>query len=197
MNDSGDMFFSIPNMEYFSKNGAPFSGIYSEHTYFLNKVNMIYLLNKSNYEVCAIKYFKNHSIFFHCKKNNNLNISTLSLKQYNLSNEYIFDKTNKYFSELVSNINNKIQNKKNIFIFGCHQNSQILLHFGLNSENIVCILDNDKNKQGKYFYGTNLLCKSPDIISNIEEPIVICHIGVYTKEVKIQLDKMNKKIIWY
>jgi 2-polyprenyl-3-methyl-5-hydroxy-6-metoxy-1,4-benzoquinol methylase len=41
LNDNGEMFFGIPNMEYISeKSIAPFFGVFFEHTIFYNRENM-------------------------------------------------------------------------------------------------------------------------------------------------------------
>ena len=86
---------------------------------------------------------------------------------------------------------------KNVYIFGCHTNTQIMIYLKLNIDNITIILDNDTSKHNKYFYGTNLLCKSPNILNNIDNPKVICYIGNYTEEVKEQLKTINENIEFY
>ena len=52
----------------------------------------------------------------------------------------------------------------------------ILLYMKLNISNITCILDNDTSKQNS-FYGSSLICKSPNIIKEIDNPMIICYIG--------------------
>jgi SAM-dependent methyltransferase len=45
LDDNGEMFFGVPNMEFIAKNElCPFLGIFFEHTIFLNKINITYLL---------------------------------------------------------------------------------------------------------------------------------------------------------
>ena len=69
LNDNGEMFFGIPNMEYIAeKSIAPFFGVFFEHTIFYNRENITYLLHKNNFELINIHYYGNHSIFFHVKK---------------------------------------------------------------------------------------------------------------------------------
>ena len=55
---------------------------------------------------------------------------------------------------------------------------------GLITKSIVNLLDNDIYKQEKRLYGTNLIVKSPKILSNIVKPIVILKAGVYNNEIK-------------
>lgn len=197
LDDNGDLFISAPNMEHYGYTHSPFLGIHFEHTYFLNRINTIYLLNKSNFVVKNIINYNTHSLFYHCKKEKNLNTSIDMVKQYNITSKYFFDTKINYYKELVSSINKKILNcNSHIYIFGCQTNTLMLIYFKLNTENVKFILDNDKTKQNKYFYGTNLTCKSPEILSTVDNPYVICYIGEYTNEVKIQLNNINNNITY-
>ena len=45
------------------------------------------------------------------------------------------------------------------------------------------ILDNDKNKQGRRLYGTNLRVYSPSVLQSLDSPIVIVKAGTYTNEI--------------
>ena len=69
-----------------------------------------------------------------------------------------------------------------------------MLYFGLNTDYIKYILDNDPKKWDKKLYGYQLLCKKPDIIKNIKMPLIICNIGTYTDEIKIQLLEINSNV---
>jgi len=60
LNNEGDMFFGVPNMQHFTETDAcPFLGIFFEHTIFLNKENISYLLNNNNFEIIEIIDFEN------------------------------------------------------------------------------------------------------------------------------------------
>ena len=71
-----------------------------------------------------------------------------------------------------------------VYLFGAHVFSQYLLAFGLDEKQIICLLDNDPNKQGKRLYGTNLQVHSPKILSEVKTPVVILRAGVYNKEIR-------------
>ena len=65
-------------------------------------------------------------------------------------------------------------------------------------KNIIGILDNDKDKQNEYLYGTKLKVFSPLILKKYNDPVVILRAGEYNSEIKNQiLKKINfrKKII--
>lgn len=193
---NGQMFISVPNMEFYAKTGTPFNGIHFEHTYFLNETNIIYLANNNNFEIINKNYYNNHSIFYHLIKKNISFDYIYLIRQYNISYTHLFNEKINYFKDLVNDINKKITDMDHVYIFGCHTNSQIMVYFNLNITNIKYILDNDKSKHDKYFYGTNLLCKSPDILKDIKTPKIICYIGTYMNEVIEQLKIINNSIIF-
>ena len=85
---------------------------------------------------------------------------------------------------LVTDINNKLTDIPGAFLFGAHVSTQILLASGLREDKILCLLDNDPNKQSKRLYGTNLSVASPKILADVEKPVVILRAGVYNKEIR-------------
>jgi predicted SAM-dependent methyltransferase len=194
LNDNGEMIFGVPNMQYLVDK-ILFSGMFFEHTIFLNKENITYLLNNNGFEIIEIIDHENHSTIYHTKKNNNIkniNTNNFIIKNYyndffNLINEYT------YFTDKCNSIINDNSNK-DIFIFGASYNTQILLFFGIN-KNIKGILDNCKEKQNKYLYGTKLKIYSPEILINSENSIVILKNGYYSDEIFIQIRKLNSNII--
>ena len=52
--------------------------------------------------------------------------------------------------------------------FGAHIFSQYLIMLGLSTKNIKYILDNNKDKQNKRLYGTDLIVKSPKSLTGIK-----------------------------
>jgi hypothetical protein len=196
LEDDGNMFVSVPNMEYYSKI-TPFLNIHFEHTYFLNEINSNYIFTVNNFKIITKEYFMNHSIFYHLKKEKTASLSTDTVSDYNIKFLNVFYEKINYFKNLVEEINRNIENKINVFLFGCHTNTQLLLYMKLNVSNIKYILDNDESKQDKYFYGSTLICKSPNIIEKLKNPIVICHIGAYTDEVKVQLKSINSSVLFF
>ena len=188
LNDDGLMIFSVPNLQshydYLYTNVMNF-----EHTIFLSENAVDTVLKNCGFVIEEKKYYQNnHSIFYCCRKKPNL-------KQNLLHNMYHINKSSliKWYDHhvnLVNSLNKKINTSdKDLFLFGAHVTSQFLLNFGLNKEKIVCILDNDKNKQGQRLYGTDLLCKSPaDALTN-NSGAVILRGGVFSKN--IQDDILN------
>jgi 2-polyprenyl-3-methyl-5-hydroxy-6-metoxy-1,4-benzoquinol methylase len=188
----GNMIFGIPNMEYIkTQNLSPFLGIFFEHTIFLNRENVTYLLETNGFEIIEIVDYLNHSIIFNTKKSKPKMIQNIKITDYK---EEFFESLNSYkiFIEKC-NIIIKNNNKKS-YIFGASYNTQYLLALGLCEENIHGLIDNSKAKQNKYFYGFNIKILSPSILEN-EDAIVILNNGVYNNEIEKQILLINNNTI--
>jgi len=197
LKDDGEMIFGVPNMSYFAEsNITPFLGVFFEHTIFLNKENITYMLDNNNFEIVEIIDYENHSTIYHCKKSktNNSTLNSISVKFKNYYNSFM--ESNYIFTEFVKKCNNIISNNsdKDVYIFGASYNTQYLLALGINSNNIKGILDNCKEKQNKYFYGYDLIIQNPEIIKN-SDCVVILKNGYYANEIKEQLLSINENII--
>jgi len=94
---------------------------------------------------------------------------------------------------MIEEINLKIQSHDgDIYLFGAHIFSQYLFSFGLSKDKIKAILDNSPLKIGKRLYGTNLMVKTPKILSSSIKPLVILKAGIYNDEIKKDiLEKIN------
>jgi len=195
LDENGEMIFGVPNMEHLAKKSlCLFLGIFFEHTIFLNKENISYLLNKNGFEIIEIIDYENHSTIYHAKKiknkinvKDNFKITNYNNIFYSLINEY---KT--YVDKCNLVINDNID--KDVFIFGASYNSQILLFSGIDMENLKGVLDNCKEKQNKYLYGTKLKIYNPEILIN-NDAIVILKNGYYSEEIFLQLRKINENLI--
>lgn len=187
--DDGEMFFGVPNMQHIAESEiCPFLGIFFEHTCFLNKENISILLNNNNFEIMEIIDYENHSTLYHVKKTSILSNKIQPIFDYK---NMFFNSINNY-SNLIKNINDYIINsKKDVYIFGCSYNTQFLISLGLELTKIKGILDNCKEKQGKYLYGYNVKIYEPTILTN-QNCIVIIKNGYYTNEIIKQIYEINK-----
>jgi len=188
LKEGGEMFFGIPNMEHIAQEClAPCLGIFFEHTIFLSKKNIGYLLNRNGFEIVSIYDYENHSILFHVKK---------VIPAFVVHVEPITDYTSIF---LVSIENWKamirsVDHCHELYIFGASYNSQYLLALGLADKKIMGILDNCKEKQGKYLYGYPIKIFPPSIICGKVCGVIVKN-GYYSNEILTQLRELNSDVI--
>lgn len=193
MEDSSLLLFSVPNIKQMLKNKYT-NCLNFEHTYYASEDFIIQMLQEHGFELLERVYFKqDHSIFFCAKKGNNRILTKSADALYN-ETKTLFQEYVTYHQELVAHINMNIsETKQPVFLFGAHIFSQYLLQFGLRDDKVVYILDNDPQKQEKRLYGTNLMVKSPTILSTTERPLVILKAGFYDREIREQILSINPK----
>ena len=224
LKEEGEMFFGIPNMEHIAQEGlAPCLGIFFEHTIFLSKENVEYLLKRNGFEVLSIYDYENHSILFHVKKvmpdfriedaqsnrsnpfisatmpafggtakggilnENWCNIDVVSITDYTQVFLTSIDK----WKGMIRSVDDSIID---LYIFGASYNSQYLLALGLAEKKITGILDNCKEKQGKYLYGYPLKIFSPSVICGKVCGVIVKN-GYYSNEILTQLRELNPDVI--
>lgn len=192
-NDKGYMIFSMPNMSKWLKNKYS-NCLFFEHTILLDENIVDYILGNNNFTIITKKYFKEHSIFYLVKKD--IQSVKINLKNKYLENKTDFEDMLKFYKNKVQYINSYIkQTSKKVYLFGAHLFSQNLIYSGLDISKIVCILDNDPNKQEKRLYGTNFIVQSPKILINDNNALVILNAGVYNNEIeKDILENINNSI---
>jgi 2-polyprenyl-3-methyl-5-hydroxy-6-metoxy-1,4-benzoquinol methylase len=183
MNNGDLLIFTLPNMQVMLENNYT-NCINFEHTLYFTEPYIEYFLNKYNFELIEKQYFrKDHSIFYCAKKTNNVLVS-LPEGLYE-KNKYTFQKYIDSHLDDVAKINKTIsETSLPVYLFGAHVFSQYLISFGLDTSKIVCLLDNDIKKENKRLYGTSLISKSPKVLKDISEALVILRAGVYNEEVK-------------
>jgi hypothetical protein len=190
------MIFSIPNMQ--SMLDKKYSNCLNfEHTYFLSEPYLEHLLSKYKLKILDKRYFMaDHSIFYCVVKDSSIiELPVPNLYQENLK---LFNSYVEHYNKMSVNLNKTIDKcNNNIYLFGAHIFSQNLIIFGMKTEKIKYVLDNDLCKHDKRLYGTNLIVKSPQILKNDYQPIVILQAGVYNEEIKKQiLNDINPSTIF-
>lgn len=186
--------FAIPNL-YLQFKKKYTNCLMFEHKNFITERIVDFMINDNNMEIIEKDYLHEHSIIYVVKKNNNVLKTILP----NLYDEYnlILDEFFNYHKNNILEINNKIKecidNNKQIYVFGAHIFTQFLVSYGLNTEKIEYILDNDDNKINKRLYGTNLYVVKPDYIVD-KNCAVILNVASYKDEIKNQLLGLNKDV---
>ena len=153
------------------------------------------MLIENGFKIIEILDYENHSIIYHVQKVKKENIidSTLSNNICITNNSNLFMKTIHKWKGFIEKCS--FDESYNIFVFGASYNTQYLLALGLNSIKLNGILDNCKEKQGKFLSGYSLQIFSPDIIKDISNCIVIIKNGYYTNEISEQLKSINKNLL--
>jgi len=186
--DEGKMLiFSVPNMEVMLQRKYT-NCINFEHTVFLTEPYIEHLLARHGFHLLKKEYFlDDHSIFYAARRDRSVPQQDLSPGLFVKNRQMYLDYID-YHHDLIRRLNNLIlATGKPVYLFGAHVFSQYLLAFGLNSSKIVCLLDNDPNKQGKRLYGTPLSVQSPKVLREVAEPLVILKAGVYNEEVRLDI----------
>ncbi len=189
------MIFSLPNMEKWLENKFT-NCLNFEHTIFLSENILEFLLQKHKFKIIQKQYFKEHSIFYHVCKDESINTQNIVLKNEYEKNKKLFLDMKKYYQEKILYLNEILENTtKKVYLFGAHLFGQYLIFQGLNTEKIINILDNNPSKQEKRLYGTKFIVKSPKILKDQDDSLVILNAGVYNDEIeKDILENINQKI---
>jgi len=198
MKQGSKLLFSLPNLEMMLKNNYT-NCLNFEHTLFLSEPYIDFLLAKHGFRLIKKDNFMNdHSIFYYAVRDVDIKPIALMTGLYE-KNKKLFEDYVNYHKELIESINIKIKStSSSIYLFGAHIFSQYLIQMGLDTRNIISILDNDPNKQEKRLYGTSLKVMSPKILKEIENPIVILKAGFYNEEIKKDiLENINSETSFF
>lgn len=150
-----------------------------EHTYMLSESLLSFILNNAGFKIIDKKLFNPFNMFIVCEKVfNSIKNKLINNYERNLNLFFNFIKFHKEFIEEVNKVDN------NLYVFGGHIFTQYLFAFGLDPKKCICVLDNDPNKIDKRLYGTNLFIKSPKILRDLKEPIVVLRTAQFSKEIK-------------
>ena len=190
----GYQYISIPNMKHWLKQCFT-NTLMFEHTYYIDDTIVRLLLESCGFEIEDM-IIDEHSIFIKAQK-----VSDDLIQNTDLISDTAYIKND--FINFINVINNdakttisKIEGK-DYFLFGAHIFSQTFLNLGLPTDNLVNILDNNKGKQGKRLYGTNVIVESPDVLKGLDRPIVVLRAGAYTDEIYNSIMDINPTTIFY
>jgi SAM-dependent methyltransferase len=198
MDEGKYLLFSIPNMQAMLERKYT-NCINFEHTVYLTEPYINFLLTKHGFRVESKKYFMDdHSIFYAAVRDSNCLPAEIPSGLYELNKKTFLDFV-VHHQRIIIDLNNKIESSEApVYLFGAHIFAQHLIEMGLNTTKIKCLLDNDKKKQGRRLYGTNLKVESPQILSNVIRPHVILKAGIYNKEIieDILININSESIFW-
>lgn len=195
MSDGKNLAFSLPNMLAMMERKYT-NCINFEHTVLLTEPYVEHLLAKHGFRLQAKEYFMDdHSIFYAAVRDSSVKPTALPAELYQINKNLYLDYL-RYHQQLIDELNRSMrETTAPIYLFGAHVFAQYLIAFGLSTEKITCILDNDKKKHGRRLYGTNLTVNSPSCLRDIDHPCVILKAGVYNDEIKADiLNNINPNV---
>ena len=187
------LVFALPHMQIMLERKYT-NCINFEHTIFLTEPYIEFMLARHGFRLLKREYFMDdHSIFYAAERDPTVVPTDLPPGLYE-KNKKLYTDYVAYHLTLIDDLNRKVKASPNpVYLFGAHVFAQYLIAFGLDTSHIVCLLDNDPNKQGKRLYGTNLTVQSPRVLRDVANPAVILKAGVYNQEIKSDiLDNINK-----
>lgn len=187
MRISDNLIFSYPNLKAWLKKKFT-NSLNFEHTIFLTVEHLETLLKNIGFVLVRRVDYLDHSHFFHVRKGSPpempMKYSNNSEENRQLLKDFI-----QFHIDEVSMLNKKMNDlsPKSVFLFGAHIFSQYLKVFGLNTDKIVSILDNSRQKEGKRLYGTSLFVQNPEVLRDVDNPVVILRAGPYNEEIRTQI----------
>ena len=177
-----------PDLEYYKDNNV-YHVLNTEHTFYIDNNLIKILFNNISFEVIEKIRYENHSVLYFFSRNNNLEKLKIENINYKIDNYYNVLLQKK--EEIYEFIKINKANNKQICIWPASVHTQffmMVLQTGVTD--IDFVLDNSKNKIGKYLYGYNLECKS--FVDNCnKENVFILNGGVFNKEVVNILQENN------
>ena len=152
-----------------------------EHTFMTSYELIEDILESAGFTIIDNRDFNPYVSFIVAKKTSaTTNTSRIYPNQLEILDNFV-----KYHLEEVQRIKENLDySKENTFIFGAHIFTQYLIKFGLDEGLFSNILDNDDRKIGNRLYGTDLIVRSPKILKDVENPILVLKAAQYTEEIK-------------
>lgn len=198
LSNEGKILIDVPDTEN-CLNSVNISTIWEDHLFYFNKYNFRSLFDSLSFNTIFIKKYKRiqesdlYGLFqvFNGKTKKNL-----ILKK---NNNKIFLKFKNNFNKKIASVNKKLLSFNNkIFFLGCGHNLLVFLRIcKINSKNIN-IIDDGKNKMGKWPLNIKSKITSSDIITSLKLPIVVVATPPeLDKKIKNNILKTNPKSLFF
>jgi hypothetical protein len=188
-NNIKDIFISIPNMTAQIKHNIH-PVLYQEHTYLCELNDIKYIFSYYGYSIKSQYNYDIHAILLH------FTISDIPLEDIIKPNFDRITYIKKMYTEKYIKTKNLVLEKPFYIIPASFSGLQIYNNINDKyKENILGFLDNDKNKVGKRFYGTDTFIFNMEHIKSYDnEIIIVIHQGAYINEIMNQLNSYKNNI---
>lgn len=196
MKSGAKMISSFPNIEsLISKAGA--NSLNFEHTYYLHPVHFEQFVISRGMVILEKKEYLDHSFFYVLERSleRKTQVKNVAIESIEWESREFISMWNK-LKAIASLFEDKLGSlqSRDKFIFGAHVFTQALLYSGLGSHHFSGVLDNSKAKQGNRLYGTRLQVFNPEILHDLESPVVVVLTTHYQKEIEDQLLRINRNV---
>jgi 2-polyprenyl-3-methyl-5-hydroxy-6-metoxy-1,4-benzoquinol methylase len=188
LNKDGSIIVSVPNIEAQLQDGF-LNALNFEHTYYISHEYINLIATICGLEVVDQKDFSKYNSFYIMKKK----CGKFNFPKDVSKSKKVYENHIKTLLKDVANINFQTKNKQ-VYCFGAHIFTQMLIAHGLNINCIKGILDNDSDKIGRFLYGTNLMVYHPSVICEEHSPIVILRVSQYKNEIVDGLTEYNRGV---
>jgi len=188
LSSNGVIYFSIPNFCLWI-NEKYWNGITPEHQIYPTVHHIKCLCDRLDLNL-SVEYFKTHSIFLEIRKGKKINKEETKKEEIKALEwcRAINNSISIVESELVKN------DIKDIFLVGASHISQYpLLISSTIKKRTKFVLDNSKSKHDKRLYGTEIIVKPFEILTNYESPVVVIFSSPYHEEMAEQILSINQK----
>lgn len=174
------LFLILPDLEY-AINNQILNVLNTEHTFYIDNIFLINLLDVYGFHLVEKQNHENHSILFYFEKRYPTRVNTsITFVNHHYSLETYF---NPVFDKIKS-ITKIVEHEKyeNVYIWPASVHTILLFVLGLDETIITALLDNSKMKIGSKQYGTNLPILSMSEKMN-ENCLIFLNGGVFNSEI--------------
>jgi len=194
----GKILIDVPDTEN-CLNSINISTIWEDHLYYFNKYSLRSLLDALSFKTLFIKKYKRiqeSDLYGLFQISNGKVKKNLILKKYN---NQIFLKFKNNFKKKIDLINKKLLSfDKEIFFLGCGHNLLNFLRICKINSKIINIIDDGKNKIGKWPLNIKSKIIKSDIIASLNLPIVIVATPPEIDEkIKNNILRINSKCLFF
>ena len=185
------MAFSIPNQ--IAQFEAGYGNVLNfEHTFFLRKEYLEWLLAVTGFSIVEHIPFRDHSLQYVVERTRTVPVPDVDWSTLRDENQALLRSfVNRLFEDTAETNRRASEADGPLYIFGAHVTSQYLISAGLDVSSVECILDNNTAKQGRRLYGCPLFVREPKAIQGDERPHIIVRMANYQGEVERQLQDLT------
>ena len=188
LKENGRCIVACPNIVKSFEN-LHFNAFTSDHLNYFSKNSLQKIAGNIGFELIDFYQYLDHGMYLVFKKTEK-QIQQVDTKQF----KNYFDEYKKRLFHYVDIAKNELVKAESVYVFGAHGLTVSFLKMLNDTElenKIKFVLDNEKTKHHRRLCGTNLVCKSPTIISKEKNPLVLLYMGAYEKEISKQLKEIN------